>query len=127
MRILLLVAVGGAVGALLRYLLAGWGQRLTVGTFPVGTLLVNLVGCLAIGYLAAVFTGPWLLKPELKVALLVGLLGGFTTFSSYAFETFALMADGRALPALANIALSNVVGLLAVWIGYRLAHVWPGV
>lgn len=127
MRILLLVAAGGAVGALLRYVLAGWGQRLTVGTFPVGTLLVNLVGCFAIGYLAAVFAGPWLLRSELKVALLVGLLGGFTTFSSYAFETFALLAEGRALPALANVLLSNLVGLFAVWVGYRLADVWPGV
>lgn len=127
MRIVLLVAAGGAVGAVLRYLLAGWGQRLTTGTFPVGTLLVNLVGCFVIGYLAAVFAGPWLMRPELKVALLMGLLGGFTTFSTYAFETFALLADGRAVPALLNVLVSNVVGLLAVWVGYRLAHVWPGV
>ncbi len=127
MRILLLIAAGGAVGAVLRYLLAGWGQRLVVGTFPLGTLLVNLTGCLVIGYLGAVFAGPWLVRQELRLALLVGLLGGFTTFSSYAFETFALMADGRGGPALLNVALSNLVGLLAVWIGYRLATVWPGV
>ena len=127
MRILLLVAVGGAAGTVLRYLVAGWGQRLTAGTFPLGTLLVNLIGCLVVGYLGAVFAGPWLVKQELRIALLIGLLGGFTTYSSYAFESFSLLADGRAGPALLNLGISNIGGLVAVWIGYRLAQAWPGV
>ena len=127
MRILLLVAAGGALGAVLRFLVAGWGQRLTGGTFPTGTLIVNVSGCLAIGYLGAVFAGPWLVRPEVRMALLVGLLGGFTTFSSYAFETLTLAADGRLSVALLNVALSNVAGLAGVWLGYRLAQLWPGV
>lgn len=79
-----------------------------------------------IGYLGAVFAGPWLVKQELRMALLVGLLGGFTTFSTYAFETLGLLAEGRMGLALVNVGASNVLGLVGVWIGYRLAQVWPG-
>lgn len=127
MRILLLIAAGGALGAVLRYLVSGWGQRLTTGTFPAGTLVVNLIGCLVVGYLGALFAGPWLVRQELRIALLIGLLGGFTTFSSYAFESFALLAEGRTGPAFLNLLVSNIGGLLAVWAGYRLAQAWPGV
>jgi CrcB protein len=122
----LLIACGGGAGAILRYAMAGWGQRLTSGVFPVGTLMVNTLGCLAIGFLASLFAGPLLIREEYRIAILVGFLGGFTTFSTYGYETFALLGDGEWWSATVNILLSNVLGLLALWIGVRLAEQLQG-
>jgi fluoride exporter len=116
---LLLIAVFGGVGSLLRYLVTGWCQKLANGSFPLGTLCVNVVGCLLIGLLGALFFGPYLIREEYRLALMVGLLGGFTTFSSFAFETLTLASGGELGLALGNIVLSNVLGLLAAWAGYR--------
>ena len=118
----LLIACGGGAGAILRYAMAGWGQRLVGGIFPVGTLMVNTLGCLAIGFLASLFAGPLLIRDEYRIAILVGFLGGFTTFSTYGYETFALLGDGEWWSAAANVFFSNVLGLLALWIGVRLAQ-----
>lgn len=125
---ILWIALGGALGSLMRYAVAGWGQRLTTTTFPLGTLIVNTLGCLAIGFLAALFAGPegLRLREEHRLALMVGVLGGFTTFSTYAFETFS-KADDRAFgQAAMNLLLSNALGLAAVWIGFRLAEHFYG-
>jgi len=92
------------------------------GSFPVGTLFVNLSGCLAIGFLGMVLTGPLLIREEYRVAVLVGILGGYTTFSTIGRETYMLAADGQTGLALLNILLSNVVGLLAVWFGHRVGE-----
>lgn len=119
---LVYVAGGGAVGAVLRYLVAGWVQRLWGGDFPAGTFAVNIIGCCALGFLAAVFSRYVMGYDQLRLAVLVGGLGAFTTFSTYGLETFNLMNDGQRLLALANIGLSNVVGLGAVWAAYRLAE-----
>ncbi len=124
---LLLIAAGGAAGAVLRYLGAGWGQSLTTGPFPLGTLLVNILGCLLIGFLGAAFAGPILVREEYRLALLVGFLGGFTTFSTFGWETFLLLNDGQKWRALLNLLASNVLGVAAVWIGYRMAQRWYGV
>jgi CrcB protein len=121
-----LIAVGGGVGAVLRYLVAGWGQRLTEGSFPLGTLIVNVIGCLAIGFVATLMTGPAIVREEYRFAILVGLLGGFTTFSTFGYETFALLAERGWLQAGGNVVASNVLGLSAVWIGHRLAILWQG-
>jgi CrcB protein len=118
---LLWIAGGGALGTVLRYLAAGWGQRLVTGVFPLGTLLVNVTGCLAIGYLATLFAGPALVREEYRLALLVGFLGGFTTFSTFGFESFALLSDREWGLLGANVLLSNGLGLVAVWLGHRLA------
>lgn len=118
---LLFIAGGGAAGSILRYLAAGWGQRLVGGTFPFGTLLVNVGGCLLIGYLATLFAGPALVREEYRLALLVGFLGGFTTFSTFGLETHGLLTDGDWSLAVANLLASNALGLFAVWIGHRLA------
>jgi CrcB protein len=120
---LLFIAGGGALGSVLRYLAAGWGQRLTPGVFPLGTLLVNVSGCLLIGYLATLFTGPALIREEYRLAVLVGFLGGFTTFSTFGYESWALLADREWGLLGANVLLSNVAGLAAVWLGHRLALV----
>jgi len=118
---LLFIAGGGALGSVLRYLAAGWGQRLTPGVFPLGTLLVNLTGCLAIGYLGTLFAGPALVREEYRLALLVGFLGGFTTFSTFGYESYSLLTDREWGLAGGNLILSNVLGLAAVWLGHRLA------
>jgi CrcB protein len=123
---LLFIAGGGALGSVLRYLVAGWGQRLTPGVFPLGTLLVNVTGCLLIGYLGTLFAGPAVVREEYRLALLIGLLGGFTTFSTFGYETWALLSDREWGLAGANVLLSNVLGLGAVWLGHRLAVIQGG-
>lgn len=122
-----MIAAGGAVGAVLRYAVSGWAQKFANGSFPTGTLLVNLLGCFLIGLLGAFFAGPHLVRDEYRVALLVGLLGAFTTFSTFGWESFALANDGQLWLAAVNIVLSNGVGLVAVWLGYRMAENWFGV
>lgn len=123
----LFIALGGAAGAVARYAVAGLGQRLTDGVFPVGTLLVNVLGCGAIGALAGLFAGPAIVREELRLILMVGFLGGFTTFSTFGYETFALLDGGAWWPAIGNLVASNGAGLLAVWLGYRVVSTWQGV
>ena len=89
-----LIFLAGGCGCLLRYGIAGWAQRLGNGSFPVGTLVVNVLGCVAIGFLASLFTGPILIREEYRLAILVGLLGGFTTFSTFGYETITLTDGG---------------------------------
>ena len=95
--------------------------------FPVGTVCVNVLGCLLIGLLAGYFSGPQLVREEYRIGLTVGVLGGFTTFSTYGLETFNLANGGEFRLAALNIVLSNVIGLLAVVVGYRLAERFVGV
>lgn len=121
-----LVFLGSGLGGVCRYALGGWVQRLGNGSFPLGTLAVNLIGCLLIGFLTASLSGRVLLREEYRVALIVGVLGGFTTFSAFGMETFALLNDGQFARASANVLLSVGAGLAAVWIGYRMAEHWVG-
>ncbi len=123
----LLIAAGGAFGSVLRYAVQGWVQRLSNGSFPIGTLVVNVVGCALLGLLAGMFAAPTLIREEYRVGLTVGILGGFTTFSTFGLETFTLANDGQLRWALANVVLSCGLGFLAVWGGYRLAERWFGV
>jgi CrcB protein len=118
---LTLIFLGGGCGTLLRYLIAGWMQRGFGSSFPVGTFTVNVVGCVIIGFAATLFTGPVLLRDDYRFALLVGVLGGFTTFSSYSWETISLANDGQWAVALANVLFSNGCGLTAAWLGARTA------
>ena len=115
------VGAGGFLGALARYGLSGIVHRFfPQTTFPVGTLTVNLLGCLLIGVLAGLVESRQLLGPEARVFAMIGLLGGFTTFSTFGYETFALLRDGENLRATANVGLSVVLGLAFVWLGYVL-------
>ena len=122
-----LIFIGSGVGGVLRYVVAGWSQRLANGSFPIGTLLVNVSGCLVVGFLAAALAGRVLVREELRLALLIGLLGGYTTFSTFGLETFALLNAGQKWPALLNIISSIVLGLVCVGAGYRWAEKWLGV
>jgi len=118
----LLVGSGGFAGSLLRYALGGAVHRhLPLSTFPYGTLCVNLLGCALIGALAGLAESRQLFSPELRTFAFIGLLGGFTTFSAFGFETIAMARDGDHLRAASNVALHVVVGLGLVWLAYGLA------
>ncbi|MCS7033602.1 MAG: fluoride efflux transporter CrcB [Phycisphaerae bacterium] len=115
---MLLIFFGAGVGGLLRYWIGGAVQHAWAGGFPIGTLVVNVSGCLVMGFLASAFTGPWLVREELRIGLLIGVLGGYTTFSTFGRETLALLQDRQWLSAGMNIAISNLLGLAAVWAGW---------
>lgn len=123
---LTLIFIGSGLGGVARYWLGGWVQRLGNGGFPLGTLAVNVTGCALIGFLTAAFSGRLLIREEYRIALIVGLLGGFTTYSAFGFETFAFLNNGQLLRAGANVALCVAAGLVAVWCGYRTAQHWLG-
>ena len=121
MRTALLVALGGAVGSVLRWLVTQGAQRLTPMTsFPWGTLAVNAVGSLAIGALMTLATERSVLSPEFRMLLVTGVLGGFTTFSAYSYETVVLWRNGQ-ITAAAFYALGSVaLGILGAVIGRAL-------
>ncbi len=113
----ILVFVGGGLGALARYWLSGAVHRLAGATFPYGTLVVNVTGCFLIGMLMAAFEDRFLVAPSLRLFLVIGILGGFTTFSSFSFETISLLRDGEVLMALWNVAGSILLCLGATYAG----------
>jgi len=123
MKAIILVGTGGFVGSVLRYLISGWVFRLLDKPwFPVGTLAANLLGCLAIGFLGGIAEQRRIFDPEIRLLVFVGILGGFTTFSAFAYETISLAHDARLNAALLNIALQVGAGLLAVWLGGLMAR-----
>lgn len=122
MKASLLVGIGGFLGAVARYKLGGWivfwtGQ----GKFPAGTFAVNLVGCFVIGLLAGLADKYGLFANSLRLFLFTGLLGGFTTFSAFGLESYFLFQRGELIQAISYVLGSVLVGLLAVWLGMRLA------
>jgi CrcB protein len=119
---LLLVAIGGAIGSTARYVLSQLLQRATGTLFPIGTFAVNCAGCLVFGAIAGAAEQRVHMAPELRLFLFVGILGGFTTFSSYAFESYALLRDGQFLAASMNIVGQVVAGLAGVWIAMTLSR-----
>jgi CrcB protein len=117
------IALGGLVGTLLRYWLSGFVARKYGETFPWGTMAVNLLGCLVTGAVFFLSEERFLVSPTVRTVILIGLLGGFTTFSSYGLQTFTLLRDGEFGLGILNMIASNVLGLFMVWIGYVLARV----
>jgi fluoride exporter len=117
------IGFAGFIGTLLRYWLSGVIARRYGETFPYGTLAVNLLGCFVIGFLFYLFYDRSLASPILRTTIFIGLLGGFTTFSSYGLQTLTLLRDGELFLALVNVVASNVIGLALVWVGYSLAKV----
>jgi CrcB protein len=112
------IALAGLVGTLIRYGLSGFVARQYGETFPWGTLVVNLIGSFLAGAIYYLADERFLISPTLRTVILVGLLGGLTTFSSYGLQTFTLLRDGEIGLATLNIAVSNVLGLFMVWAGY---------
>ena len=123
---LLLVSIGGALGSVLRYLMSGAVQRLLRdATFPYGTLCVNVLGCLVVGMLSQLAESRGAFTGDARLFLVVGLLGGFTTFSAFGNETMNLLREAEFDLALANALGSVVLGLGAVWLGRAVAFwVW---
>jgi CrcB protein len=117
----ILIASGGALGSLLRYLIHSWVHRAASTNFPCGTLTVNLIGCLLIGFLATLFTGTMPIREEYRLGIIVGILGGFTTFSAFGWETFEKLQAGHVALAALYVSLSCGVGLVAVWAGHLAA------
>ena len=123
MQRLILIGLAGFAGTVLRYGLSGWTARRFGETFPLGTLVVNMIGCFLAGLLFYLMFDRYLVNQTIRTVVIIGLLGGFTTFSSFGLQTFTLLRDGEMGLALLNIAASNLGGLLMVWFGYSLARV----
>jgi fluoride exporter len=115
---ILLIAIGGALGSIARYLFSTFVLRASGSLYPLGTFAVNLAGCVAFGAIAGAAEQRVPLSPELRAFLLIGVLGGFTTFSSYAFESFALLRDGQFLAGAINVVGQVVAGIAGLWAGY---------
>jgi fluoride exporter len=111
------IAVGGAVGAVLRFVVSNGVYRLVGQDFPYGTLVVNVLGSLLMGFLFILLVERQMLAVEWRAVLLVGLLGAFTTFSTFSVETLALLENGEMLKAMMNIIFSVAFCLLASWLG----------
>lgn len=117
------VGIGGFLGAVGRYWLSGWAQKFTE-RFPLGTLSVNVIGSLVLGFLATLFLEKVMVSQELRLMMLIGLLGAFTTYSTFSLETLNLIRGNEWMLAGINI-LTNIFGtLLAVWAGVSLAKLW---
>lgn len=123
---ILLVGIGGALGSISRYLLGTWIQALSRSIdFPYGTLIVNLLGCFLIGLLSQLAEARGAFTSETRAFLFIGILGGFTTFSSFGNDTINLLRDGAAFNALANIGVNVILGLVLVWLGRVVAFmIW---
>ncbi|RME28825.1 MAG: fluoride efflux transporter CrcB [Deltaproteobacteria bacterium] len=126
MRNLLFISLAGAFGAGSRYLVSGWAYRVLGDRLPFGTMTVNLLGCLAAGALLEVGLNSDAIPPSLRNALAIGFLGAFTTFSTFEYETFRMLEDGRVLAALSNVGIQLVAGLAAVGGGIALGRLVVG-
>lgn len=122
MKALVFIAVGGAIGAVLRYGASMGVYSLMGRSFPYGTLFVNVAGSLLIGVLSVVMLERFDIAPEWRAAVLVGVLGSFTTFSTFSIETLTLLEQGDIVRAATNIVLSVLICLLAVWFGVSLGR-----
>ena len=118
----LAIGIGGAIGSLLRFWMSTWVHSFAGRGFPYGTLTVNVLGCLVMGVLFVLFTERFSDNAVLRAGMLIGVLGGFTTFSSFSIETFNLIEQGAHLKALANMAASLALCIGATWIGVILGR-----
>ena len=125
MKLYAAVMIGGAIGSALRYAMSTWIAEASHSTFPWGTLAVNILGSLVIGLFTGLTgpDGPMLVSPVGRAFVTIGIIGGFTTFSSFSFQTMLLLQDGQWFPAVGNILSSVVLCLVATGGGIALANV----
>jgi fluoride exporter len=117
------VLAGGALGTGLRYSISSLiYSAIKAPDFPYANLVINVSGSFLIGLLAELFETRVLVPPTIRIAVFTGLLGGYTTFSSFSFETYALLRDGQLLRGTLNASASVLLGLAAVWLGIRIAQ-----
>ncbi len=119
---LLLIAIGGALGSVARYLFSTLVLRASGSLLPLGTFAVNLAGCVMFGCIMGAAQQRFIVTSQARAFMLVGVLGGFTTFSSYAYESFALMQDAQFAAAAFNIVGQVVAGLVGLWAGYVITN-----
>lgn len=122
---LIWLGLAGGAGALSRYGLAGLVHRVAGGAFPAGTFVVNMAGCLLFGLVWGVLEDRAALPPQVRVVVLTGFMGAFTTFSTYVFESASLLRDGQWAYALVNMAGQNLAGLALLFAGLALARYVP--
>ncbi len=122
MNQVLAIAAGGAVGSVLRFWMSTWVHSFASRGFPYGTLAVNVFGCLAMGFLFVLFLDRLSDNAVLRAGILIGVLGGFTTFSSFSIETFNLIEQGAWIKAIANMTLSLLLCVGATWVGVLLGR-----
>ena len=115
--------IGGAVGTIARYLLAGFVYRLAGTTFPYGTLVVNVSGCFILGVLASLADKKFILGPDARILLMIGFCGAFTTFSTLIFESDNLLRNGQVIRAFSNILVSVVLGFILFRVGSLLGEI----
>ncbi len=123
MGVVLAVALGGAVGSVLRYLISKFVQAKVGIDFPLGTLSVNVLGAFLIGFLFSYLVERFSLTPELRALVITGFLGGLTTFSTFSYESFNLMFNGEVGKFLLYTLGTNVLGILMTLIGYNVGRV----
>lgn len=119
-----LIALVGAFGTLARYYMQGWAQQILGSSFPWGTLVVNLIGCFLFGVVWSLAEERVLVNPEIRIVLLVGFLGAFTTFSSFVFETGELLRDTQWKMAALNIVAQNGLGLVCFFLGLFVGRIF---
>jgi len=122
---LVFIAVGGAAGAVSRYLVQGWVEELTGGRFPWGTFAVNISGSFFLGVVFALAMDRAIMAPEVRVPLMIGFIGSYTTFSTLMLESWRLVEEGDYLFMFGNLLGSIVIGMLAVIAGLALGRLLP--
>lgn len=123
LKSVLLVALGGSVGSILRYLASVFTTKFYSANFPLATFIVNIIGCLIIGILFGLFEKNGIVNDNLRLLLITGFCGGFTTFSAFSSENINLLQNGNFMTAIVYISLSVILGLFAVWFGLFIAKV----
>jgi fluoride exporter len=118
---ILFIAFGGAIGTALRYIVSSMDYKFSNGIFPVSTFIVNITGSLVIGFLWGLFERIDV-SSSMRMFIFIGIIGGFTTFSSFSLESFNLFRDGEYKIALVNILATNLVGLVFVFVGFAAAR-----
>lgn len=125
MNKIILIGIGGFIGSVFRYLISGFVQKISNQYFfPVGTLAVNLIGCFLIGLLAGLSESRQLFSEVSRAFVFIGILGGFTTFSTFGYESFSFLRDGQIFSTLLNISLHIILGILFVWFGFSLSKIF---
>ncbi|EFO80665.1 CrcB protein [Oscillochloris trichoides DG-6] len=117
------IAIGAALGANLRYVISVWASQRLGASFPYGTLMINLLGCFLIGVILSLANNRLQLSEPMRLFLVTGLLGGFTTFSSFGYETYSLINSGNWLAAIMYASTSMIVGLIAVFVGVGVGRI----
>ncbi|MEN6412734.1 MAG: fluoride efflux transporter CrcB [Veillonellales bacterium] len=122
MQEIIAVAVGGGIGAAARYLVSIWAAGKFGAEFPYGTLIVNIVGCFIIGAFMTLAAERLIVSPYWRLLIVVGFVGGLTTFSSFSYETLRMLEEADIAQAFYNIGLNVIIGFLATWLGIGAAR-----